>query len=166
MEILNRQTDGTFRRIVNNLAEGYREILTMAFLIDVFTRSREVLDELPDEVIETAVTLDLTDELTLLVWATEEQEDGTEVFPDGETFEDKWPDTSIVADFGSAYIVDEVAVRDDFVSGMISRAEALRQKRKTEAEIAKIEKEIVAEEAAGGLNAALTQGGRIDLDRG
>ncbi len=165
LEILNRQTDGTFRRIVNNLAEGYRDVIAMAFLIDVFARSRVLLDQLPEETIDTAEAFDLIDELTLTVWAVEEDEEGVERFPDGETFEDKWSDTSIVADFGSAYIVDEVAVRDDFVSNMISRAEALRQKRYTEEEIEGIETEIGEEESSGGLNAALQQGTRFDTER-
>ncbi len=166
LEILNRQTDGTFRRIVNNLATGYRELLAMAFLVDTFTRSRIIVDEIPQETIDMAFEMDIAAELTFVEWAVEEREDGPDIFPDGETFEDKWPDTSIVADFGSAYIVDEVAVRDDFNSGLISRAEALRRKRYTEEEIKQIEAEIVAEEAAGGLSGALSQGTRFDTERG
>jgi hypothetical protein len=47
---------------------------------------------------------------------------------------------------GSGYIVDDVLIRDDFVAGLISRAEALRRRGTDDTDIAKIQDEIKAEE--------------------
>jgi len=159
LEILNRKTDGTFRRIVGNLTAGYRSILEMSFVVDAFVRGRIVVDEIPEAVFELAEALDM--EASYLVWA--QSEDGA--FPNGETFDVMWPDTTLHVDFGSGYIVDEVAVRDDFVSNLISRREALRQKRYSDKDIDRIETEIAAEDEAGTLDNALTQGTRFSTER-
>jgi len=115
LEILNRKTDGTFRRIVENQREGMIDSLNMMLWVDQIVREAEV---------------DVF---------------GIRHFWDVELND---IDRTIKVDFGTAYIVDEVAVRDDFLSGMISRREALRKNGYDDDEIEQIELDLATQAAA------------------
>jgi len=114
LEILNRKTDGLFRRVSENLRDGIVDLIQMGLVVDAYARGPV------DEVTGTIRFVDVN--------------------PD-----DVWPNRDVTVDFGTAYIVDEVAVRDDFVAGLISLREALRRKGYDDAQIDRIATEIEAE---------------------
>jgi hypothetical protein len=129
LEILNRKTDGTFNRIVENQKEGHLDMINMGLDVDAYVR--------------------------------ESREDFWNVDPLA-----TWPDREIEVDFGTAYIVDEVAVRDDFVAGIISQQEALRLRGYTDDEIEAMMAEMEDEEPEPGNDeAALQQGERFSTER-
>lgn len=136
LEILNRETDGTFRRIVENLSEGYKATIEVAFHVDAISRQRTV-----------------------------DEENGEIRFWDIDV-EEVWPDRLVRVDFGTAYIVDEVAIRDDFVAGIISVQEALRKKGYKRDEIAKILDELGVGTDQGEQRQSLEQGTRFSTERG
>ena len=92
-------------------------------------------------------------------WAVEDQVDRGGVFSESaRVFEVR---------FGSAYIVDEVGNRDDYVAGLVSREEALRQKGYSDEKVDEVIAEIEASDEAKneGLATALSQGTRISTER-
>jgi len=140
LEILNRKTDGTFRRMVANLKQGLQELVDMALKVDAIARGQEFVTDEDGEEIRAWWMVD----------------------PDS-----VYPDRSIDIEFGTAYIVDEVAVRDDYVAGIISLDEALRRKGYDPEDIEKIKAEMAEQSAAeeARLSATLTQGTRISTER-
>lgn len=138
LEILNRKTDGTFRRITENMREGFLLMVQGAFKVDAYSTAPAGVD--PE-----------TGESILEWWLVD---------PDT-----VWPDQKVLVDFGSAYIVDEVAVRDDFTAKIISRAEALRKKGYTAKQIKVIEDEIEDRAAAAPVDDVLEQGSRFSTER-
>lgn len=138
LEILNRKSEGTFRRVrrtfrkdmlrlVNLLLDvtAYKDggVLAAAdgdgAIMETFGASdvRDPLFEIPDDLIPVVIFEDI---------------DPADVYPD----------RVVDIQMPSGYIVDDVAVRDDFTAGMISRSEALRKRGYSDPEIAKIEGEI------------------------
>jgi hypothetical protein len=145
LEILNRKTDGTFRKTVEALKHGFRRMILMAMDVDGYARfSSQVEQTIEGEA------------GTELVWDFYSPEVVAAV-------EGQFEDRNLRVSFGTAYIVDEVAVRDDFVSEMISRQEALRKKGYSEDEIAKIVEEI--DSAIESTGAAIEQGTRFSTVR-
>lgn len=130
LEILNRKTDGTFTRIVENQKQGIEEMIDMGLRVDAYVRAS--------------------------------QEDFWTVDVDAQ-----WPNREVEVDFGTAYIVDEVAVRDDFVARLISQEEALRKRGYDEDEIKKIMAEMRANQdlTDTSIAATLEQGTRFTTER-
>ncbi len=142
LEILNRKTDGSFRRIVQNLKEGYRAMVEMAFDVDAYARA-ELLEP---------VELDDGSFVQLRAfWLIKPEE--------------IWTYRMVRIDFGTAYIIDEVAVRDDFIARIISQDEALRQKGYTNIEIGQILAEQEEANNAQNEEATLSQGTRFATNR-
>lgn len=140
LEILNRKNDGTFRKVVENLGSGLQELIDMALKVDAFARATPGTDE---------------DGSPILMWWL--------VDPDV-----KYPDRMSEVRFGTAYIVDEVEVRNDFIAGIISQEEALRQKGYDEEQIKRILDEMAAqaEQQEALLSARLEAGTNFSTERG
>jgi hypothetical protein len=143
LEILNRKTDGSFRRIVQNMREGYLAMVDMAFEVDAYARA-----ELLDPVLLDDGTFS---EQLRMFWTIKPEE--------------VWSYRLVRIDFGTAYIIDEVAVRDDFVASIISQDEALRQKGYTNIQIGQIKSEQAENNESRNESAALSQGERFATDR-
>jgi len=131
LEILNRKTEGTFRRIRRNVSHDLQMLFDMTLDATAY---------LTNEVLTAAdgtVVADLADvPIDMPVGRSFMTVDPAAEFPNRE----------IEIRLGSGYIVDDVLVRDDFNSKLISRREALRQRGYSDEDIARIEEEI-AEDA-------------------
>lgn len=119
LEILNRKTEGTFRRIRRSFASDIKSLFAMTIAMVAFRQ---------------AVTVDEEGVATGAWWT---------VNPD-----DVFPDRRIEIRLGTGYIVDNAMTREDFVAKLISRNEALRGRGYDEASIARIETEIEEETVA------------------
>lgn len=135
LEILNRKTDGTFRRITENQRDGIQKMVEMGLRVDAIVSTAPIVDGVR------------------AWWVVD--------------VDDVWPNRLVDIDFGSAYIVDEVATRDDFIADLISRAEALRQRGMDDDEIAQIEAEIGSQtdSVQRSVEAAIAQGSRFTSER-
>ncbi len=111
LEILNRKSDGTFRRIIENMREGVKALIEMAADVDAYAKNSTV------------------------------DEFGNRVFADVDPAE-VWPNRAVRVNFGSTYVVDDLAVEREFGLSLISRREALRKKGYIEEQIDKVVAEI------------------------
>lgn len=123
LEILNRKTEGTFRRIRRNIVRDLKGLFAMTLDMTAYRRVETDVDALMP-----MVAADGTTSLIAPFWTVE---------PDV-TF----PNRRVTVRLGTGYIVDDVMIRDDFVSNLISRREALRQRGFDDDRIAQIEQEI------------------------
>lgn len=138
LEILNRKSEGTFRRVRRTFRKDMIHMVNL--ILDVTAWRRDAVLAGVDEsgqIVDIFGAEDVrADEFELPVGLLPvpmfEQIDPSEVFGN----------RKIDVQMPSGYIVDDVAVRDDFVSGMISRREALRKRGYSDPEITKIENEI------------------------
>lgn len=135
LEILNRKTDGSFRRIVENVREGILEMVDLGLQVHAYADAE-------------------VDEFGGRRWWTV-------------NVDEVWPNREVSIDFGTAYIVDEVAVRADFIANLISRKEALRRRGYNDDDIEQIEQEITDQQEAAdaSFTAAIEQGTRFSTER-
>lgn len=158
LEILNRKTEGTFRRIRRNWAADWLVLANM--LIDVHAiRSNDVLIDQFGTVLQLDAPLEDGQLVLVPFWLVD--------------VEAEFPNREIEVRMGSGYIVDSVLVRDDFTAGLISQREALRQRGYDDDEIDKIigeqenEKPVVPEisfpsgTAAGAVVGTADRGGQF-----
>lgn len=119
LEILNRKTEGTFKRIRKNWGHDL-EALFQATLDFVAYKSAEPVE------------------------SEDEEDQPTEFIPDFNRIDPEavYPNREIEIRFGSGYIVDAVTIRDDFNAKLISREEALRRSGLSEDEIKEILEEM------------------------
>lgn len=133
LEILNRKTEGTFRKIRRHFVRDLRSLF--ATTIDVWEAltvdvdwARGVDQDLP-------TALDEPEQQQAPPWVVLD-EDAPRL------------DQTMEIRLGSGYVVDDVLLREDYSSGLISRRHALRQRGLSDDDIDDIEKEIVAEKSA------------------
>lgn len=141
LEILNRKSEGTFRRVRRTFRKDFLKMLNL--ILDVTAYRRDASIGLIDG--ESGIVLE---EFTLSA-----VRDPAFEFPEGlipvVLFEgvnpaDVFENRAIDIQMASGYIVDAVAVRDDFTAKMISQQEALRQRGYTEPQIQQIMGEMEA----------------------
>lgn len=133
LEILNRKTEGTFREIRKEWVSGFKTLLGMILDVTAYKRDVRIIalidgaevtlddDEIPGEALIVSNAFWLIDPQAV------------------------FPNRGIEIRMGTGYIVDDVLIRDDYVAGLISRREALRQRGYDEADIDQIVKEIEVE---------------------
>jgi len=126
LEILNRKSDGTFRRIRRTLRADCRTMWNMALDVTAYRQGATLtIPELADTFEDDH---DREVPPALLQPVNFWEIDPATVFSD----------RKIEVRMGSGYIVDHVMVRDDFVAGLISQEEALRMIGRSDPEIEKI----------------------------
>lgn len=147
LEILNRKSDGTFNQIRNQYVGDFKLLLDMILDVTAYKADEdEILD--PDAMDLTADPEILMEQVNIAVAARLEAIDPLSVFPEARRVYE--------IHLGSGYVVDRAQLREDYVAGLISRAEYLRQTGHTREEITKIEGEIEKDkpkEPEGGLAA-------------
>lgn len=148
LEILNRKSAGTFAQIGKQFTRDCRALLGQ--LLDVTAHKLAFVAALAVDVEEdqTVDVVELTDERLDAAMTASLAVDPQTVYPN----------RALTLVMGTGFIVDDVMVRDDFVAGMISRREALRQRGYSEPEIKAIEREIAKEKEAASA-ASSTEGG-------
>jgi hypothetical protein len=127
LEILNRKTEGTFRRIRRNWVRDLKTLFSMTLDLHAYRSYTETWQPAPDQIQPEPIPAGGV----IAFW---------QVDPDT-----MWPKRDITIRLGSGYIVDDVIVRDDYVAGLISRREALRRRGLKEEQIDQIEAEIAEE---------------------
>lgn len=138
LEILNRKTEGTFRKIKRHFVRDLRSLLSATI---------EMWEALVDEE------------------APEDDDLDTDLIPAPTSDVPGWVGMEFQLDqrleirLGSGYVVDDVLLREDYAAGLISRAEALRKRGYGDDEILEIEREITAEKAAAAASFAESIGG-------
>ena len=146
LEILNQRSAGTFARVARQYRKDVRALFDLVLDVTAWKRVTATVT-LPEE-----TQAILTDIATIT-------DSPAPVFESVEWWSidptTAYTDRRIGIRLGSAGIVDDVRIRDDFTSGLISRAEALRQRGVPEPAIAEIQAEVVAEaDANAGPNEA------------
>lgn len=138
LEILNRKTDGTFRRIRRAFLQDLRGLLGM--VLDVAAYGG--YDDADMEMV-TAEGLDGIVVESPAWWLI----DPDEVFPN----------RAVEMRVGGSYIVDDVMIRQDYEAGLVSRREALRKRGYEDDDITQIEQEIEDEKPASSTGEATFQ---------
>lgn len=115
LEILNRKSEGTFRRVRRQWTKDW--LAMCGLLLDVLAYKRAAVNSEGESI------------------GPVPDVDPLAVFPD----------RAIEIRLGSGYIVDDVAIRDDYTAGLISQREALRQRGHDEKKIDDIMDEIADE---------------------
>lgn len=129
LEILNRKSDGTFGQIGKQLARDIRSTLNL--VLDVYAvKIQEPSDD------EELADLELVD-------PAEEPDDGVDV-------DAAFPNRAMKIEMGSGYIVDEVMLRDDFTSKLVSRRHVLKKRGMTDPEIDEMEQQLEDEKGEFG----------------
>jgi hypothetical protein len=123
LEILNRKTEGTFRRVRRQFRNDFLRFCGM--VLDITAYKREA------EIVAAPFAEDLGPDTFLPVEAF------WDVDPDA-----VFPNRKMEIRMGSGYVVDDVGIRDDYTANLISRQEALRQRGYDDTDIDKIEQEI------------------------
>lgn len=143
LEILNQKTDGTFKRIRRHWRKDWVSLLNLVLDVTAWQEHGEPVVFNPTTFEFTPMPLNPGDSTTpfpvdgipMLQWWTV---DPAEVFPD----------RAVEIRMGSGYIVDDVRIRDDFVAGLISQEEALRQRGYTDQDLKRVVKEVKAAKPA------------------
>lgn len=137
LEILNRKTSGTFRRIRRNFISDSQALFNLVLDITAWRQGASVpgfdtpMEELEDvDLVSDDILVPAADLPVVAFW---------DIDP-GEVF----PDRRMQIEMGSGYIVDDVLLRDDFVARVISREEVLRKRGYTDPQIARITSELTA----------------------
>lgn len=130
LEILNRKSAGTLSRVARQFKKDWKRMVNL--IVDVYAyRQAQTVVISADGV--TTVPFD--------------PEDPDADYPEGllplVAFWDidpaeEYPDRGLSITMGTGYIVDEVAIRDDFTAKLISQQEALRKRGYTPSQIKKI----------------------------
>lgn len=146
LEILNRKTEGTFRRIRRQWRKDWLGLLDLMLDVTAYKeQARTSILNLADGSLTEVDVEDLTaDDFALM-------EDQVPVVAFWDVDPDlTFPDRTVEVVMGSGYIVDDVALRDDFTSELVSRRYALKQRGLQPDDIDDIEDEIRDQPAAGG----------------
>ena len=125
LEILNRKTEGTFRKIKRSLIRDLRSLFNQT--IDLY----EALS-ISQPLTEDGSELDVAAEPEIPAWVGALDPEDTEAFPNRQ----------MEIRMGSGYVVDEVLIREDYAGDLISRREALRQRGLSDPDIDQIVREI------------------------
>lgn len=150
LEILNQKSETTFKRIARRWRSDMIGLLALCLDVQAWKENVEVGYLDPESGVFTAVPEDSLlmslpeGVLPMTAWW---EVDPAEVFAN----------RKISIKMGSGYIVDDVMVRDDYVAGLISRAEALRKRGYEPKEIAEIEAEVQKEAEAAAQSAMAGQ---------
>ncbi len=142
LEILNRKTSGTFRRIRRNFISDIRALFNLT--LDVTAYRQGAAAPGFDTPLEELTGVDLISDEVLLPEGAVPDVPFWDIDP-GEVF----PDRRMQIEMGTGYIVDDVLLRDDWVARVISREEVLRKRGYTKAQIAQIIGEL--EKTPGGM---------------
>jgi hypothetical protein len=134
LEVLNRKSDGTLRRIRRLIKTDTIAMISLTLDVTAYRQGVAITD--PALLAAVADDPALADDIGMFV---PERADWTDVDPQA-----VFPNRKIQVRMGSGYIVDEVMIRDDFIAGLISLEEALRQRGEDVDEIARIIGEIDA----------------------
>lgn len=127
LEILNRKTDGTFRKVRRRFGRDLVRLVQKLLEIETY---RETV-----EIVTVATSIE----------GGEDQLAAS--FKAGDPTA-RWVGFEEVdVQLGTAYISDVSMAREDYVAGLISRPEALRQRGRTDEEILLIETEITADQS-------------------
>lgn len=147
LEILNRKSEGTFGEVAKKFATDLKTLFAMTMDVAAYKQAQAEGDG-DDVVLDWAIPLDITpvEELgdEYLAALQERREKILNLFNDVDP-NAVYPDRDFRIRLGNGYIVDEVRVREDFNSKLISRREALRQRGYSVTQIDDIEDEIEAE---------------------
>lgn len=130
LEILNRKTEGTFRKIKRSLIRDLRTLFNQTLDLYAALSLSQPLAEDGDEP-------EVADLPEIPAWVAA-AEDG----------EDPFSNRTMEIRMGSGYVVDEVLIREDYAADLISRREALRRRGSSNDDITRIEGEIDAEKSA------------------
>ena len=135
LEILNRKTDGTFRRVRRTWKKDWLRLINQ--VLD-FTAYRQAAQVSPLALEAAGIDEEMLNdpEFTLPDDLAASGASWWEVEP-----ELVFPNREIEIAMGSGYIVDDVMVRDDFTAKLIPQREALRQRGYSEEEIDRIMQE-------------------------
>ena len=131
LEILNRKTEGTFRKIKRSLIRDLRSLFNQTLdLYEALSQSQPLTED--------GDTPEVADVPEVPAWVGELDEDAAEQFPN----------RAMEIRMGSGYVVDEVLIREDYAADLISRREALRRRGMSNPDIKEIEREIEEEKTA------------------
>jgi len=143
LEILNRKTEGTFRRVRRFWVRDMKNLFAMTLDLTAYKRVTDLVDAAGNP-----IDMD-----------SEEPLDGLPFVPFWTVDPDiEFPNRNVEIRMGTGYIVDDVLVRDDFLSKLISRAEALRKRGYSDEEIVKIQQELDEEASDFGAETGLFGG--------
>lgn len=140
LEILNRKSEGTFRRIRRNWRKSWIKWVNM--LLDMAAYQTAAPITVAD--IETGRVAELAEIEALGI----DFDDPEFVLPPGlvpvALFEqvdplEVYPNRNVTVEMASGYIVDNVATRDDFTAKLIDRKTALKERGYSDAEVQAIE---------------------------
>lgn len=129
LEILNRKTEGTFRKIKRSLIRDLRTLFNQT--LDLY-EALSVSQPLDDDG-DVPEVVDVPD---VPAWVGMVDEDG-----------ERFPNREMELRMGSGYVVDEVLIREDYAADLISRREALRRRGLSNDDIKLIEQEIDEEKS-------------------
>lgn len=138
LEILNQKTDGTFKRIRRHWRKDWISLINLVLDITAWNQFSVL------EVLDPATGL------------FSPFGDNTPISADSVLMSQWWlvdpetvfPDRKMEIRMGTGYIVDDVRIRDDFVAGLISQEEALRQRGYTDTDLKRVVKEVKAAKPA------------------
>lgn len=159
LEIMNGRTDATFGRVARSWRKDWAALLDL--ILDVTAWRSE------GQAVFVGVAEDTFGQIIDAGYDPSDPEAVLPETPEGYRLMHNWwdtdpgsvfPERSVAIGLGTGAVVDDVKGRDDYKSGLVSRAEALRQRGKTPEQIGAIETEIAAEEAGPGAN---TEAGAI-----
>jgi len=148
LEILNRKTEGTFRKIKRHFVRDLRSLFAMT--IDLYealaaedpVNDADALDQLMDSDAQGS---------DVPAWVTQE--------------ELVYADRTMEIRMGSGYVVDDVLTREDFTANLTSRSYALKERGIGPEDIKQIELQIT-EEAKAKTAAVLGESSRFGSQRG
>lgn len=144
LEILNRKTEGTFRRVRRQWKKDWIGMVDL--MLDVTAYKEQARASILDLSDGSMVEIDVED-LSAEDFALMENQIPVVAFWDVDP-DLVFPDRVVTVQMGSGYIVDDVALRDDFTADLVSRRYALEQRGVSPDDIAAIETEI-AEQPGG-----------------
>jgi hypothetical protein len=149
LEILNRKSEGTFRKIRRHFTRDLRTLFatTLDFYEALFVEPPDLVDPDSTELVDEPAGSDVPQ------WVTAEDVD-------------LFPNRRMEIRMGSGYVVDDVLVRDDFTTGLTSRKDALRRRGRSDKEIKRITDEIDDEKQAAAERFSGGESGRFASVRG
>lgn len=126
LEILNRKTDGTFSEIQSQFIGDFKALLNMLLDMQAWQEQNDVEAIIGDD------PVDAVEDIAV------EQEELVDL-------SDAYGARDFDIEMGSAYIADDVMIRDDYTAGLLSRQQALRLRGWEPDDIADNEKQIAEE---------------------
>jgi hypothetical protein len=141
LEILNRKSEGTFRRIRRVFKMDCLAMINQGLDVTAYRQGSVIEDDQLVQLFEENPEMDVP--AGLLVEQPFWQIDPAQVFPKRD----------VEIRMGSGYIVDDVQIRDDYTAGLISQEEALRLRGYADDKI----EEMLQESFAGGAQIKQTE---------